>query len=213
MNVINKRKSSALRALHFGVLALMLCAAMPNAWAKQHKPDPSQAVLVVAHVPFDGKALKDMSIQTQANGNRYLYVEHSPEQGVSVLDIAKPSQPTLVGSVAWPDAASSRIRDVTAEAMLLAAAAGNSTSNPPANDPLVLWDTSMPNSPKVVQRFANISRVISDDRGYVYILNDDGLWVISTPTAYRQNQPNPFQTLWVCVEYANEAQEPCTQGY
>jgi hypothetical protein len=213
VNIINKQKSSIRRALYFGVSVLMLCAAMPSAWADQHKPDPSQAVLVVAHVPFDGKALKDISIQTQANGNRYLYVEHSPEQGVSILDIGRPSQPTLVGSVAWPDAASTRIRGVSAEAMLLDANAVNPNSTPPANDPLVLWDTSKPDSPRVVQRFANVSRVLSDDRGYMYILNDDGLWVISTPTAYLQNQPSPFQTFWVCVEYTHEAPAPCTQGY
>ena len=213
MKATNKRKSLAVHAVHLGTLALMLCAAMPNAWAKQRKPDPAHGVMVVAYVPFGGKPLKDMSIQTHANGNRYLYVEHSPEQGVSIFDIAKPSQPMLVDSVVWPDAASSHIRDVTAEAMLLAAAGINSASDPPANDPLVLWDTSKPNSPKVVQRFANVSRVLSDDRGYVYILNDDGLWVISTPTAYWQNQPNPFRTFWVCVEYSNEKQEPCTQGY
>ncbi len=128
MNVINKRRSSALCALRFGVLVLMLCAAMPSAWSKQHKPDPSN-------------------------------------------------------------------------------------SNPPANHPLVLWDISKPDSPRVIQRFANVSRVLSDDRGYVYILNDDGLWVISAPAHYLQDQPNPFQTFWVCAEYANEAQEPCTQGY
>ena len=209
MNAINKQISAA-HALHFGVLLLILAAPMSSAWASQHNPDPSQAVRIVAHVPFEGKALKDMSIQTRANGSRYLYVEHSPEQGVSILDIGRPSQPTLVGSVAWP-AASGRIKDVTAEALLLAATGVD--ADPPANNSLVLWDTSKPESPKVVQQFANVSRVLSDDRGYVYILNDDGLWVISTPTAYLQNQPNPFQTFWVCAEYAHDAQAPCTQGY
>jgi hypothetical protein len=187
---------------------------MPYASARQHNPDPSRAVRVVAHVSFDGESSTDMAIQTKADGHRYLYVEHSPEQGVSILDLASPSEPTLVGSVAWPNAATTHIRDVAAEAVLLTEAENNAAATQPASqpsDPFVLWDTSQINSPKVVQRFANVSRVLADDRGYLYILNADGLWVISTPTAYQyqQSQPDPFQTFWVCAEYANEAQSPC----
>jgi hypothetical protein len=180
-------------------LAVVFCAAMPNAWAKQHKPDPSQAVLVVAHVPFGGKSLENMSIQTQANGNRYLYVEHAPEQGVSVLDMEKPSQPRLVSSIRWPNTQISHIKSVMAEAVLIEVEAIPAASDPetqPTSDPVVLWDTSEPNSPKVVQRFANVRRVLSDDRGYVYILNADGLWVISTPTAYQLEQPERFENIW-----------------
>jgi hypothetical protein len=197
VKVTNKRKSSVLRALHLGALALMLCAAMPNAWAKQRKPDLSKAVVVVAHVPFDGKSSTDMAIQTQANGDRYLYVEHSPEQGVSILDIAKPSEPKLVGSIAWPDAATTHMADVTAEAVLLTERGANSASasTQTADDPLVLWDTSQPNSPKVVQRFDKVSKVLSDDRGYVYVLTAEGLWVISTPTAYAQGDPDAPQNI------------------
>jgi hypothetical protein len=193
VNVIHKRRSSALRALHLGALALVLCAAIPHAWAKQRKPNPSHNVMVVAHVPFDGKSSTDMAIQTQSNGERYLYVEHSPEQGVTILNIAKPSEPKLVGSIAWPDAAITHMRDVTGEAVLLAKADANSSSNQPASDPLVLWDASQPNSPKVVQRFENVSKALSDDRGYVYVLNAEGLWVVSTPTAYGQGDPDAPQ--------------------
>jgi hypothetical protein len=170
---------------------------MPNAWAKQRKPDPENAVKVVAHVPFNGKSLIGMSIQTKANGNRYLYVEHSPDQGVSILDIAKPSQPTLVGSVAWPDSTTTHMAEVTGEAVLLTETGTNSAASQPAtapaNDPLVLWDTSNPKSPKFVQRFPNAKRVLSDDRGYIYVLCADGLWVMSTPTANQHGDPEAPQ--------------------
>lgn len=212
MNVTNERKSSVLRALHLGALALVLCAAMPNAWAKQHKPDPSQAVMVVAHIPFQGESPSDMAIHTTANGDRYLYVEHSPGLGISILDLAKASNPILISSVAWPATATAHIRDVPADAVLLTETNNNSEASQPATQPasntLVLWDVSHPTKPTVLQQFADIRRVLVDDRGYVYILNADGLWVISTPTAYRQSQPDPFKTFWVCVQYANEAQSP-----
>lgn len=196
---IYKQKFSAVRTLHFALLALVFCAAMPSAWARQHKPDPSQAVLVVAHVPFNGKSLTDMSIQTQANGNRYLYIEHAPEQGVSVLDIAKPAEPRLVSFIRWRNTKITHIKGVMAEAVLTQADANSAASQSetqPTSDPLVVWDTSEPSSPRLVQRFANVRRVLSDDRGYVYILNTEGLWVISTPAAYQQDQPERFQNIW-----------------
>ncbi len=197
MIVINKRKSLPLRTLQVWTLPLILCAAMLNVSAEQRKPDSSEAVVVVAHMAFAGKSSTDMAIQTKANGDRYLYVEHSPEQGISVVDITKPWEPELVGSTLWPDPATTHVADMAGEAVLLTEAEINSAagqaSTPRANAPLILWDTSSPNSPRVVQRFANVNRILSDDRGYVYVLNAEGLWVISTPTADRQGDPDALQ--------------------
>lgn len=194
MNVIKRRPPGVVKASRIGALALALLAAFPYASAKQRRPSPSQGVMVIAHVALDGKSASDMSIQVQSNGNRYLYIEHSPEQGISILEIEKPSAPKLVSSVAWPGATSAHLTAVIGEAVLLADTnMALLPANQSASSTLALWDTSNPNSPKLVQRFMNVKKVLSDDRGYIYLLNADGLWVVSTPTASQNNTPGSSQ--------------------
>ena len=50
------------------------------------------------------------------------------------------------------------------------------------NDDLVLWDLSNPAAPRVVQKFSGVVKWLQDDRNFIYVLNGDGLWVISEPT-------------------------------
>lgn len=119
-------------------------------------------------------------------------MEHSPEQGISILEIEKSAAPKLVGSGAWPGIAPAHVTAVIGEAVLLGDADPNlalQTATQPTSGTLALWDTSTPNNPKLVQQFMNVKKVLSDDRGYIYLLSADGLWVISTPTASRNNTP------------------------
>lgn len=60
---MKKRQRWVTNASHLGVLVLVLCAAIPAASAKQRRYDPSQHVMVIAHVSLDGKSATDMSIQ------------------------------------------------------------------------------------------------------------------------------------------------------
>jgi hypothetical protein len=38
-----------------------------------------------------------MAIQKKVNDKYYLYVQHSKDQGISIIDISKPAQPKAVG--------------------------------------------------------------------------------------------------------------------
>ena len=48
-----------------------------------------------------------------------------------------------------------------------------------SNDDLVLWDLSNPSTPKVVQTFSGVFKWLQDERNFIYVLNGEGLWVIS----------------------------------
>jgi len=50
-----------------------------------------------------------------------------------------------------------------------------------SNDDLVLWDLSNPAAPRVVQKFSAVVKWLQDERDFIYVLNGDGLWVISKP--------------------------------
>ena len=48
-----------------------------------------------------------------------------------------------------------------------------------SNDNLVLWDLSNPAFPRVVQKFSGVVKWLQDDGNFIYVLNDEGLWVVS----------------------------------
>jgi hypothetical protein len=57
-----------------------------------------------------------------------------------------------------------------------------------SNNDLVLWDLSNPAAPRVVQKFSGVVKWLEDGRNFIYVLNGDGLWVVSKP-ADRQLEP------------------------
>jgi hypothetical protein len=56
---------------------------------------------------------------------------------------------------------------------------------------VVLWDTSDPTSPRLVQKFSKVVKRLQDDRDFVYVLADDGLWIVSQPDDQPLNSPDP----------------------
>jgi hypothetical protein len=56
---------------------------------------------------------------------------------------------------------------------------------------VVLWDTSDPTSPRLAQKFSKVVKWLQDDRDFVYVLADDGLWIVSQPDDQPLNSPDP----------------------
>jgi hypothetical protein len=76
----------------------------------------------------------------------------------------------------------------------LAINAEDETRPPPRdtpNDDLVLWDLSNPAAPRVVQEFSGVVKWLQDERDFIYVLNGDGLWVISQPA---EGEPGQIDT-------------------
>ena len=164
------------------LLAIMFVVALGSAAAKEHKPKASvPANQVVAHIDFSGLSTVDMAMHEQVDDKRYLYVQHSRDEGISVVDITEPSKPKVVRVIPWPDPAVSSHMNVTGNLALI-----TERNVPPANaatskDDLVLWDLSNPAAPQVVKKFSGVVRFLQDSHNFVYVLNSEGLWVISTP--------------------------------
>jgi hypothetical protein len=57
-----------------------------------------------------------------------------------------------------------------------------------STDDLVLWDLSNPVAPRVVQKFSGVVKWLQDERNFIYVLNSDGLWVVSEPADRRPQQ-------------------------
>ncbi len=160
-----------------------------GASAKDHKAQGSDnQARVVAHISFAGLSAIDMAMQNKGNGKVYLYVQHSQEQGISIIDISKPAEPKNLGVISWPDPAMSSRMNVTGDLAIIAESGVLPMRSSTSNDDLVLWDLSNPTAPRVVQKFSGVVKWLQDGRNLIYVLNGDGLWVVSEPTDRQPEQ-------------------------
>ena len=184
----SKWKSPAPRgqALYISILLLTLGAFVPGAQARDKKPHTSAAVKVVANMSFDNKPPADMLIQ-RIKGKPYLFVQLANAQGVVVVDISKPDKLKIVSSLSGPGEV-----NIAGNAATVTAVVDQAGSSSAANGELILWDISEPGNPREVQRFSGVVRVLHD-RNYTYVLNQDGLWVVSD----KQSQPADDDNNWL----------------
>jgi uncharacterized secreted protein with C-terminal beta-propeller domain len=185
---VNSRGSrfATFNSTALAVLATVLLVS-GGALAKERKAKASDnQAHVVAHIPFEGLSDVDMAMQKKVSGKYYLYVQHSKDEGISIIDISKPAEPKIVGTMPWPDPGLSSRMNVTGD---LAIIAENDVPRPSgSDDDLVLWDLSNPAAPRVVQKFEGVVKWLLDERDFIYVLNAEGLWIVSKPdTRPRQN--------------------------
>jgi hypothetical protein len=171
------------------LLTVVLVMAVSSASAKEHKPRGYDAEShVVAHIAFSGLSAVDMAMQRKVNDKYYLYVEHSKDQGISIIDISKPTQPKAVAVIPWPDPDLSSRMSLTGNLAVIAETEILPMYSRTSTDDLVLWDLSNPVAPRVVQKFSGVVKWLQDERKFIYVLNGDGLWVVSEPVDRRPEQ-------------------------
>ena len=190
---MNSRRSS-FATFNAAALALVTTVFVVSggASAKDHKLKRSDnRAQVVAHISFAGLSAADMAMQKKANDRYYLYVQHSKDQGISIIDITKPAQPKVVGVIPWPDLASLSRMNVTGDLAIVAESEGVPIHGNTSNEALVVWDLSNPAAPRVVQKFSAVVKWLQDERNFIYVLNGEGLWVVSKPAARQPEQSEP----------------------
>jgi hypothetical protein len=166
------------------VLALLATVLLVSggASAKDHKAKgPNNQARVVAHISFTELSAIDMAMQNKGNDKVYLYVQHSQFQGISIIDISKPTVPKALGVIPWPDPAMSSKMNVMGDMAIIAETGVPPMRNGTSSDSLILWDLSNPAAPRVMQKFSGVVKWLQDDRNFIYVLNDEGLWVVSKP--------------------------------
>jgi hypothetical protein len=186
---MNRLKSSIeFNSNALALLAMVLVMAVSGAAAKDHKPKESGAgSQVVAHISFGELSAVDMAMQRKVDDKYYLYVQHSKNQGISIVDISKPDQPKEVGAIPWPDPAVSSKMNLAGDLAIIAESDAYPTRRSASDGDLVLWDLSIPAAPRVVQKFTGVVKWLQDERNFIYVLNGEGLWVVSKP-ADRQTE-------------------------
>lgn len=160
--------------------------------AKEHKVNTSEnEAHIVAHISFSGLSEIDMAMQRKVNGKYYLYVQHSKDEGISIIDISKPAQAKIIGAISSPNSAASSRMDVTGNLAIIAENEMLPVRGSSSNDDLVLWDLSNPAAPRVAQKFTGVVKWLQDERHFIYVLNRDGLWVVSEPADRQPEETVP----------------------
>jgi hypothetical protein len=192
MNGIRASKFVEFSSSRLALLTIVLVVTVSSALAKEHKPKGSGAgSQVVAHISFSGLSAVDMAMQRKVNDKYYLYVEHSEDQGISIIDVSKPAQPKPVGVIPWPDPALSSRMSLTGAVAIISESQALPMHSRASTDDLVLWDLSNPAAPRVVQKFSGVVKWLQDERNFIYVLNGDGLWVVSEPADRQPEQADP----------------------
>jgi hypothetical protein len=189
----NRRRLVEFNSAALGLLATVFFVS-GEASAKDRKvKEPDQQARVVAHIPLTGLSAVDMAMQKKGNDKYYLYVQHQKDQGISIIDVSKPTQPKAIALIPWPRPSVSGSMSLTGDLAIIGGNATLASPDNPSEEDLVLWDLSNPAAPRVVQEFSGVVKWLQDERNFIYVLNGDGLWVISKPQE-RPEETEPWNT-------------------
>ena len=192
MNKIRTRKIVELSTSTVALLAMVLVVTVSAASAKEHRLKGTGAgSQVIAHISFSGLSNVDMTMQKKVNDKYYLYVQHSKDQGISIIDVSNPAQPKAAGVIPWPDPAVSSRMNLAGDLAIISESEVLQMHSIRSNDDLVLLDLSNPAAPHVVQKFSGVVKWLQDERNFIYVLNGEGLWVVSKPADRQPEQSEP----------------------
>jgi hypothetical protein len=192
MSKIRTSRFVELSASTVTLLTIVLAVTVSGVSAKEHKLKGAGAgSQVVAHISFSGLSAVDMAMQKKVNDKYYLYVQHAKDQGISIVDVSNPAQPKAVGVIPWPDPAMSSRVNLTGDLAIIAENAVLPMHSSTSDDDLVLWDLSNPAAPQVEQKFSGVVKWLQDERNFIYVLNGEGLWVVSKPANRQPEQSEP----------------------
>jgi hypothetical protein len=146
---------------------------------------------VVAHLPLSGAARR---IFLRQDGKaQYLYVQQLSGQGFTVIDVTRPGRPKLVKRMPLES------RTVMGSGLIITETPDNSRIVDPSPEDDSRVDAKVPESVHVLdvsdpghpQRVANVSgtSVLEDPaRHLVYVVNGDGVWILSNRHAARSHE-------------------------
>ena len=183
--------------------ALLLVPA--NAAAQSRSGTAEEHVKVVAHMELPGMHVNGMFVQHRDDRD-YLYLHRPTRKAFAVVDVTKAQKPVLVERETLSEPVHTRVEVSAVEPLLAIAvgpednAAGRPSKTNSANDPsstvlptetVRLLDLSDPQHPKTLKTFTGVTSFLPDDaRRLIYIVNQEGLWIVS----HRQSRPMPFCT-------------------
>ena len=149
--------------------------------AAQNPDSNGQSAVVVAHLPLSGHPATQMLLQRRED-KQYLYVDQGDQQGVLVIDVTRPSHPSVVERTAWPArTAEGQVQPLGSGLAVSERPDGRvaAVSRRPARQTVNVLDMTDAAHPQVLQTFSGVTSMLPDtDRNLIFITNADGLWIV-----------------------------------
>ena len=187
------------------VISLLAVSLALAATAAGQSSSEQEQVKVVAHLDLTGMHVNEMFVQRH-DDKYFLYLHRPIKQAFAVVDVTKPHKPVLVDRATLTDVPHERVEVNSLNPSLAITVApedrpgmtpikGTSGGDPPAltlpTETVRLVDLTNPKQPKTLKTFSGVTSFLPDDsRRLIYIVNQEGLWIIS----HRQTRPMPFCT-------------------
>jgi hypothetical protein len=149
-------------------------------------------VKVIAHLPLSGGARQMFS--QQEGSRQFLYVQQSPRQGVTVIDITKPELPKVVKQAPLENLTMVSFGLAVSETPENSATVGGTgnAEGPPGSSVLEsirVLDVSDPAHPRTVRNFDGVTSILQDSaRNLLYVANGDGVWIVSHQQVLRSHE-------------------------
>ncbi len=157
---------------------------------------PEEQVRVLAHLPLEGMHVNQMFVQQRGN-KFYLYLHRPGKDAFALVDVTKPDKPVLLSRNALKETPRAQVEPPAGGSVLAIAVTpegGSAQAAPPAKLPtetVQLVDMSNPKGAKTIKTFKGVTSIYPDDgRKLVYLVNDEGLWIVS----HRMMRPMPLCT-------------------
>ena len=178
------------------VLAVGALLTIPGAVASDSDSYPSYLqAKVIAHLPLSGGARQMFS--QQEGSRQFLYVQQSPQQGVTVIDITKPERPKVVNQVPPENLTMVSFGLAISEMPENSATGGASLGDGNAEgrpgsgvlESVRVLDVSDPAHPRTVRNFDGVTSILQDSaRNLLYVANGDGVWIVSHQQVFRSHE-------------------------
>jgi hypothetical protein len=147
--------------------------------AKNKKaPEPKDEIDVVGHIALPGGPVSRF-LATEHYSSYYLYAERASGGNVTLLDVTKASDPSVLADVAaFPASAASNLTLVAGTAALVSSQPAQ-PGVAAAPQTIRIMDLSDPRNPQVAREFAGVTAVTRDTgRGLIFLANADGIWIL-----------------------------------
>jgi hypothetical protein len=169
------RLSLSLFAVGWLVSITAIHAATPR-HAKTKPNPPADEIQVVGHIVVSGPITQ--LLPTQHFSSYYLYAQHGRGKAVTLIDVTKPAEPSVVADLPCPqDGLSSNLIAVAGTAALAAEHLGPSAPGP--TEIVRIMSFADPAHPTVARQFPDVTAIGSDSqRGLIFLADNAGVWIL-----------------------------------
>jgi hypothetical protein len=155
------------------LIAAGICSGVLEAKGKKTASgQPQDQITIEAHIDLATGPVTGF-ITTKHYNSTWVYAEHEPGKGATLLDVTRPAHPKVVSEIA-----SGTLLSVNGTTAL--AADGPSDSSPSAPPKTIrVMDFSDAAHPKVTRQFDGVTAVQQIGRGLILLANPEGVWILS----------------------------------